>query len=463
MTEKVIILGAAGRDFHDFMSYWSLQPNISVACFTSTQIPGIGGRLFPAEMCNNQKNGNRYPNGLMIYDQNELEALIEEHGVTMCALAYSDISYDSVQSLAARVNSKGCKFIQVPPALTQLQSLKPVVSICATRTGTGKSQTTRAIADYLKKQGKKIVVVRHPMPYDKDLLKQRCQRYEVLEDLVRYKCTIEEREEYELHIEEGNLLYAGVDYQMILREAEREADIILWDGGNNDFCFFKPDVTIVVADALREGHEEHYYPGEINMRMADLVMINKVNSLPSPVTARNQAQHIRNFLGKQDIPILFGHSVVTPEARDPSGQLIGSSVVKDMVCGKKVLVIEDGPTLTHGGMPFGAGYVLAKQMGAAEIVDPRHAAKGSLVGVFQKFQHLEGSCLPAMGYDEYQIKDLEETVRGVDCDCVITGTPINLQNVIDVGKGKTCVRARYCLQLDEENLSLLKVALEPIV
>lgn len=265
-------------------------------------------------------------------------------------------------------------------------------------------------------------------------------------------------EEYELHIEEGNLLYAGVDYQMILREAEREADFILWDGGNNDFCFFKPTVNIVVADALRERHEENYYPGEINMRMADLVMINKVNSLKSFDIARSQAQHIRDFLGK-DIPIIFGHSVVTPEARDLTGQLLDSSVVKDMVCGKKVLVIDDGPTLSHGGMPYGAGYVLAKQMGA-EIVDPR-PGKGSLVGVFKKFQHLE-RVLPAMGYGEQQIKDLEETVRGVDCDCVITGTPINLQNVIDVGS-KTCVRARYCLQLDDENMSLMRVALEPVV
>lgn len=265
-------------------------------------------------------------------------------------------------------------------------------------------------------------------------------------------------QEYELHIEEGNLLYAGVDYQMILREAEREADIILWDGGNNDFCFFKPTVTICVADALREGHEEHYYPGEINMRMADLVMINKVNSLQSSELASLQAQRIRDFLGK-DIPIILGKSIVTPEARDPAGQLLGDSAVKDMVYGKNVLVIDDGPTLTHGGMPFGAGFVLARQLGAAEIVDPRQAAKGSLVGVFQKFQHLE-KVLPAMGYDEHQIKDLEETVRGVDCDCVITGTPINLENVIDIGK--ECVRARYCLQLDDQNMSALELALKPL-
>lgn len=247
---------------------------------------------------------------------------------------------------------------------------------------------------------------------------------------------------------------------MILREAEREADIILWDGGNNDFCFFKPTVTICVADALREGHEEHYYPGEINMRMADLVMINKVNSLQSIDQARSQANRIRDFLGKQDIPIILGNSVVTPEARDPTGKLLDDSVVRGMVHGKTVLVIDDGPTLTHGGMPYGAGYVLAKQMRAKEIVDPRSAAKGSLVGVFEKFQHLE-KVLPAMGYGAQQITDLEDTVRGVDCDCVISGTPINLENVIDVGK--TCVRARYCLQLDEQNMSALELALKPVV
>lgn len=249
---------------------------------------------------------------------------------------------------------------------------------------------------------------------------------------------------------------------MILREAEKEADVILWDGGNNDFCFFKPTVTICVADALREGHEEHYYPGEINMRMADLVMINKVNSLPSGDLATSQAAHIRSFLGKKDLPIILGKSVVTPEARDVSGELLDDSEVLDMVQGKNVLVIDDGPTLTHGGMPFGAGYVLAQQMGCKEIVDPRSAAKGSLVGVFKKFQHLE-KVLPAMGYGEEQIKDLEDTVRGVDCDCVITGTPINLEHVIRIDAGKAVVRARYALELDEQNMSALEVALDPIV
>ncbi|KAL7520840.1 hypothetical protein ACHAWX_005544 [Stephanocyclus meneghinianus] len=379
---------------------------------------------------------------------------------TMCALAYSDLSYDTVQSLASRVNAAGCKFVQLPPKLTQLRSTKPVIAICATRTGTGKSQTTRFVADYLKKKGKTVAVVRHPMPYDAVLMNQRCQRYEVLQDLVKYNCTIEEREEYELHIEEGNLLFAGVDYEMILREAEKVADVVIWDGGNNDFSFFKPDLTVCVADALREGHEEHFFPGEINARLADLIMINKVNSLPSIDQAKRQADRIRALV-RPDVPIILGNSVVTPEARDPDTKaLLDRETVEDMVKGKRVLVIDDGPTLTHGGMPFGAGFVLAKQMGAGEIVDPRPFAKGSLKGVFQKFQHLV-NCLPAMGYGEAQIKDLQETVKSVECDCVVTGTPINLESVITLDK--PCVRARYCLQLDKEYMEKMEALLLPFI
>ena len=367
-----------------------------------------------------------------------------------------------------------------------------MIAVCATRTGTGKSQTTRFIADFLKRQGRKIAVVRHPMPYDQGallyymlliffilnvfllafdsniillfyllavLLNQRCQRYEVLDDLVKYRCTIEEREEYELHIEEGNLLFAGVDYEMILRQAEKEADVVLWDGGNNDYSFFKPDLTICIADALREGHEEHFFPGEINMRMADLIMINKVNSLPGIEQAMKQVGQIRKLV-KHDVPILLGNSVVTPEARDSTGALLDAQIVNDMVHGKRVLVIDDGPTLTHGGMPFGAGYVLANQMGAAEIVDPHPFAKGSLKGVFQKFPHLV-NCLPAMGYGEEQIKDLQDTVKSVDCDCVIAGTPINLESVITFDK--PCVRARYCLQLEDRYMGEMTTALAPFV
>jgi predicted GTPase len=280
-----------------------------------------------------------------------------------------------------------------------------------------------------------------------------------LDDLIKYRCTIEEREEYELHIEEGNLLFAGVDYEMILREAEKAADIVIWDGGNNDFSFFKPDLTVCVADALREGHEEHFFPGEINMRMADLIMINKVNSLPSIDQAKKQADHISTLVGPET-PILLGNSVVTPEARDATGALLDSGTVDNMVRGKRVLVVDDGPTLTHGGMPFGAGYVLAKQMGAAEIVDPHPFAKGSLRGVFQNFQHLV-NCLPAMGYGEEQIKDLQDTVKSVDCDCVVAGTPINLGSVITLDK--PCVRARYCLQLDDNHMAKMEAALGPFV
>jgi len=375
----------------------------------------------------------------MIYSEDELEDLIKRFGATACALAYSDLSYDTVQSLASRVNAAGCKFIQLPPSLTAVPSTKPVIAICATRTGVGKSQTTRYVAKYLKQLGKKIAVVRHPMPYDQVLLRQRCQRYEVLEDMDKYDCTIEEREEYELHIEEDNLLFAGVDYEMILREAEKEADVILWDGGNNDASFYKPDLQITIADALRSGHEVHYFPGETNVRMSDVIMINKVNSLPGMKPAYDQAEKLRKVVGEQ-VPILFANSVVVPEAKGLSAEEAAK-----LVEGKRVLVIDDGPTLTHGGMPFGAGLVLAKNMGAKEIVDPHPFAKGSLADVLKKFTHLD-RVLPAMGYGEEQIKDLEATVREVDCDCVVVGTPINLAGVIDLS-GKPWVRARYSLEL----------------
>jgi len=460
-TENVIIMGAAGRDFHDFMTYWSLQPHVVVKCFTETQIPGIEYRTFPAEMCNNDKNGNRYPEGLKIYPEQMIEELIEKLHVTTCALAYSDISYDTVQSLSSRVNAAGAKFVQLPPKFTQLPSVKPVIAICATRTGTGKSQTTRFVADYLKKAGKKVAVVRHPMPYDRVLLNQRCQRYEKLEDLVKYSCTIEEREEYELHIEEGNLLFAGVDYEMILREAEKSADIIIWDGGNNDFSFFKPDLCIVVADALRASHERHYFPGEVNVRLADIVLINKVNSLPDIAMARDQAETLKTLI-KNDVPVLFCNSVVSAEARDGNGKKLNDEEAAAAVEGKRVLVIDDGPTLTHGGMPFGAGYVLAQQMGAGEIVDPRKHAKGSYIDVFHKFPHLE-NVLPAMGYGKEQIVDLEATVQDaiLETDCVVTGTPIDLTKLVKIDK--PCVRARYRLELVPEHAAKFTGALDRFV
>lgn len=460
-TENVIILGAAGRDFHDFMTYWSVKPNTVVKCFTGVQIPGISHRRFPPEMCRNDKNDNLYPDGLMVYPQDEIEDLIKRFDATTCALAYSDLNYDTLQSLAARVNAAGCKFVQLPPALTYIKSIKPVIAICATRTGVGKSQTTRFIADYLKKVGKKIAVVRHPMPYDQVLLRQRCQRYETLEDMDKYDCTIEEREEYELHVEESNLLFAGVDYEMILREAEQEADIILWDGGNNDASFYKPDLQITIADALRSGHEEHFYPGETNVRMADVVMINKVNALPSLDKARDQAEKIEKIV-QDKCPVLFGNSIVTPEARDSvTGKRLSIEDATAMVEGKRVCVIDDGPTLTHGGMPFGAGFALARQLGAGEVVDPHPYAKGSLVDVLEKFTHLD-RVLPAMGYSEAQIRDLEETVRSIECDCVVIGTPIDLGRIIDLGD-KPWVRARYCLEVVPEHVDQFEEALDDLI
>jgi predicted GTPase len=444
--KNVIILGAAGRDFHDFMVYWSLQPDVVVKCFTETQIPGIEYRTFPAEMCHNDKNGNKYPEGLKINPEAQLEDLIKLHDVDTCALAYSDLSYDTVQALAARVTAAGAAFVQLPPKLTMLPSSKPVIAICATRTGTGKSQTTRFVAKYLKEKGKKVAVVRHPMPYDRVLLDQRCQRYETLEDLVKYKCTIEEREEYELHIEEGNLLFAGVDYEMILREAEKAADIVIWDGGNNDFSFFKPDLQVTVADALRANHGQHYFPGEVNIKLADVILINKVNSLPREGMAHDQAVVLKELVD-DSVNILFGNSIVTPDAIDAkTGEHLSEEEATKMIAGKRVLVVDDGPTLTHGGMPFGAGFVLAEKLGAAEVIDPRVHAKGSLVDMFRKFTHLE-KVLPAMGYGEDQVHDLENTILDAekDIDCVITGTPIDLSRVIKMSK--PCVRARYRLEL----------------
>jgi predicted GTPase len=394
----------------------------------------------------------------MIYPQQDLEKLIKQYNVTTCAFAYSDVNYGILQNLAARCTAAGAQFVQLPPRFTELPSSKPVIAICATRTGTGKSQTTRFVCDYLKKKGLKVAVARHPMPYDQNLLSQRCQRYEVMEDLVKYNCTIEEREEYELHIEEGNLLFAGVDYEMILREMEKEADVVIWDGGNNDFPFFRPDVQITVADALRAGHGLQYFPGEVNLLLADVVLINKVNSLPDYQQAVVLAERNKKIV-KKGCPVLFGNSVVTAEARDSNGTLLSDEEACAMIRGKRVLVIDDGPTLTHGEMPFGAGYVLANKLCAGEVVDPRPYAKGSLVGVFEKFKHLE-RVLPAMGYGEKQIKDLEATVHAVDCDVVVGGTPIDLSKVVKLDK--PYVRTRYNLEVVPEHHEQFIAALDSV-
>lgn len=456
MMEKVIILGAAGRDFHDFMVYWSTKPNTQVVAFTETQIPGIENRKFPPEMCRNDLNGNLYPDGVQIYPEDQLEELIEKFKVDVCTLAYSDLSYHTVQSLASRVNAAGCQFLQLPPAYTQLKSTKPLVAIVASRTGVGKSQTTRFVANYYKEKGLKIAAVRHPMPYDTDLNFQRCERFETMEDMDKYRCTIEEREEYFRHIEDGNLLFAGVDYEMILREAEKSADLVLWDGGNNDFSFYKPDLTITLVDSLRPTDELHYFPGELNVRLADAILITKTNELKSKQEAEDQAKQIRekSILKSSEVPIYFGKSTIKPVAKDPkTGDILPTEQAANMVRGQRCLVVEDGPTCTHGGMPSGAGYALAKSLGASEIVDPRPFAKGSLVQVFEKFPHLE-SILPAMGYGEQQVRDLEATIQAVEkesCDVVVFGTPIDPTQVVDIGIDKKYIIAQYDLELVKEH------------
>jgi predicted GTPase len=456
--ENVIILGAAGRDFHDFITYWSRQPDVRVTAFTGQQIPGIDHRTFPASLCNNHLNGNRYPDGIKIHPEGDLERLIGLTKADTCTLAYSDLKYDTVQSLASRVTAAGCKFVQLPPAYTMIPSKKPVVAVCASRTGVGKSQTTRYVAQYFKDKGLKVAVVRHPMPYDQEL-GMPVQRYETLEDMDKYHCTIEEREEYYRHIEEGTLLFAGTDYPSILREAEKDADVILWDGGNNDLPFFKPDLHITLVDSLRPEDEMHYYPGETNVRMSDMVLITKVNELPSLGAADEHADRLRSIV-KKTTPVYYGSSIITGEAKNPAtGEPLSEDDVKSLVRGKRVLVIDDGPTLTHGGMANGVGYVLAKDLGAAEIVDPRPFAQGSLRGVFDKFRHLS-NVLPAMGYDADQIRDLEATIQATPCVAVVIGTPSDITHLVDVGKPS--VVARYRLQIVPEHSEKFNAVLDSV-
>ncbi|KAG7339443.1 cobalamin synthesis protein P47K [Nitzschia inconspicua] len=457
--DKVIILGAAGRDFHDFMVYWAVRPNTQVVCFTETQIPGIENRHFPKEMCRNDVNGNRYPDGIDIYPESQLEELIQRFEANICTLAYSDLSYHTVQSLASRVNTAGCQFVQLPPVATQIKSTKPLVSIVASRTGVGKSQTTRWVANYYKKKGLKVAAIRHPMPYDEDLNFQRCERFETMEDMDKYRCTIEEREEYYRHIEDGTLLFAGVDYEMILREAEKDADLILWDGGNNDFSFYKADLTITLVDSLRPTDELHYFPGETNVRMADAILITKTNELKSVLEADHHAQQLRDkgILKHDMVPILYGKSKIVPQAKGMTTEEAAS-----FVNGKRVLVVDDGPTLTHGGLPSGAGYALCESLGGIPV-DPRPFAKGSLQQTFSKFTHLK-NCLPAMGYGEEQVQDLQASIDAVECDVVMIGTPIDISQVLDIGD-KPYVVARYDLEVVPQHqtkfLNVLDTAIDP--
>jgi len=432
----MIIMGAAGRDFHDFNVYWRLREDVRVAAFTAAQIPDIDGRVYPAELA-----GARYPGGIPIHDEAQLEALIRDHRVGLVALAYSDLPYPFVMKQASRANAAGANFVLLSPHATMLKSSKPVIAVCAVRTGCGKSQTARRVSDILKELGKRVVVLRHPMPYG-DLTRQICQRYAELADLDRHDCTIEEREEYEPHIRAGNLLYAGVDYARILKEAEKEADVILWDGGNNDAPFVKPNLFICVTDPHRPGHEVSYFPGETNLRMADLVVVNKVGTA-SPASIEQVLGNIRRVnssavIIQADSPV----SVDDPEA----------------IRGKRVLIVEDGPTLTHGEMSFGAGHVAARKWGAAQIVDPRPYAVGSIADTFRKYPHLT-EILPAMGYGKTQMADLEATIRKAPCDLVLVGTPIDLAGLIRIDK--PAMRVRY--DLAERDPRLLPEAIRRVV
>ncbi len=418
---KIIIMGAAGRDFHNFNVYFKNNENYEVIAFTATQIPDIAGREYPAEL-----SGPLYPKGIPIYPEEDLPALIKKYKIDQVILAYSDISYQYVMNRASLVLANGADFRLMGPKNIMLKSKLPVVSVCAVRTGCGKSQTTRKVTDILKKKGYKIAVIRHPMPYG-DLKEQIWQRYEDYSDLDRYKCTIEEREEYEPHLDRGNILYAGVDYQEILTRAEKDVDVIVWDGGNNDLPFYQPDLHIVVTDPHRAGHETSYYPGEANLRMADVVVINKIDTaVPEKI----------NFL-RENIYKLAPQAILV-EAASP---IIVEGY--ELIRGKRVLVVEDGPTLTHGEMKYGAGIIAAQKFGAKEIVDPRPYAVGSIRETYQKYPAI-GTLLPAMGYGKKQIKELEVTINSTDCDLVIVGTPIDLGRIIQINK--KLIRVKYELQ-----------------
>ncbi|MGA2531954.1 MAG: cyclic 2,3-diphosphoglycerate synthase [Candidatus Aminicenantales bacterium] len=404
-------MGAAGRDFHNFNTYFRDNPDYRVVAFTATQIPDIEGRKYPAALA-----GKLYPRGIPIYAESELDALIAKYKVDDVHFAYSDVSHEYVMNKASQVMAAGANFVLLGPCDTMVKSRRPVVSVCAVRTGSGKSQTSRKVATILKEKGRKVAVIRHPMPYG-DLVKQKVQRFATYADLDKHECTIEEREEYEPHIDRGIIVYAGVDYEAILRQAEKEADVILWDGGNNDFSFYKSDLEIVVADPHRAGHELRYHPGETNFRRAQVIVINKMD------TATKEGID----LVLADIKKVNPKAVVI-RANSPTIVSDGSRIT-----GKRVLVIEDGPTLTHGGMRYGAGIVAAQKYGAAEIIDPRPYAVGSIKKTFEKYNHLD-KVLPAMGYGDKQCSDLAATIERIPCDLVVSATPIDITRVIKVSK-----------------------------
>jgi len=410
-TKKILILGAAGRDFHNFNVVFRGDPEYNVVAFTANQIPGIANRRYPTELA-----GPVYPAGIPIFEEKDLERLVKEHEIDAAVFSYSDISYPNLMHLASRVVASGADFWLLSSSRTQLKSSVPVISICAVRTGCGKSPVGRLIASELRREGQRVVVVRHPMPYG-DLAAQAVQRFAVMEDLDRHQCTIEEREEYEPHLREGTIVYAGVDYGRILRQAEKEADVVLWDGGNNDTPFYESDLQVVVADPHRPGHELAYYPGEVNLRRADVVVINKVDTA-SPENVETVRKNIR---------------ASNPQARVVETACRVTISEPALVKGRRVLVVEDGPTLTHGEMPYGAGVVAARQCGAAELVDPRPYAVGSIRSTYEHYTHLT-SLLPAMGYSAIQRHELEETINRVPCDLVLVATPIDLGHLVKLNK-----------------------------
>jgi predicted GTPase len=419
---KVIIMGAAGRDFHNFNVYFRNNDAYEVVAFTATQIPGIDCRNYPVELA-----GSRYPEGIPIYPEEELPRLIKEHDVDQVVFAYSDVSHEYVMHKASIALANGGDFRLMGPKTTMLKAEVPVVSVCAVRTGSGKSQTSRQVAKILKGKGLSVAAIRHPMPYG-DLRRQIWERFASYEDLDKYECTIEEREEYEPHIDNGIIVYAGVDYEKILNEAEKEAGVIVWDGGNNDMSFYKPDLNIVVADPHRAGHELAYHPGETNLRMADVVIINKVDTA--------DPEKVREV--KEDIKMVNPKATVL-EAASPI-----TADKPEIVRGKRVLVIEDGPTLTHGGMPYGAGTIFAEKFGASEIVDPKPYAVGSIKEAYKKYAHL-GALLPALGYGEKQVAELKQTIDHTPCDVVVIGTPIDLRRVMTINQ--PTVRVKYELKV----------------
>ncbi len=424
MKKNVIIIGAAGRDFHNFNTYYRGNDSYNVVAFTAAQIPDIDGRKYPAELA-----GDLYPDGIPIFAEEDLPKLIKDLNVDDCVFSYSDVPYERVMSVSALVNASGSNFMLLGPADTMVKSTKPLIAVGAVRTGCGKSQTSRRILELLMEKGLKVVAIRHPMPYG-NLVEQRVQRFATIDDLHKHKCTVEEMEEYEPHVVRGDVIYAGVDYEDILHAAENDpdgCDVVLWDGGNNDFPFYKPDLNITVVDPHRPGHELRYYPGEVTLRLSDVVVINKMDTA-SP----EGIQTVRESIAKVAPKAIVIDAASPIKVDTPS-----------LIRGKRVLVVEDGPTLTHGEMKLGAGTVAAMKFGAAEMVDPRPYTVGKITETFEIYPNI-GNLLPAMGYSEQQLKDLETTINNTDCDSVIIGTPIDLNRLIKIKKPNT--RVHYDLQ-----------------